>query len=268
MEIPKWYSSNFWKIAAGVVAIIAPVISGFAFIDGGGMISYYCSTHNQFLGLDLYKYILCPVYVALGYIVIVSIVLTLIPLIGYWFYNFFSKKPYAFISWIKTPRSENLHIFSGSMRGNVFTIKFIYTEWRHLFKKTDALLNIQHLKYLNTASDNGGENLEWREQRTTEPIFINRFMVYEANLIKIDPKEKVFWVLTEKNKVFRFPAGKYGFEIWSLCNVYGARTIWQTHHIIIEYKAPNKITIKNVKREDYEKEIWIKKLPQETKDYP
>lgn len=277
MEIPKWYSNNFWKIIAGILPVVVPTIGGFAFIDTGGITSYYCTVHNSFFGLPLYSYLLCPIYVALGLISIATITLALTPLIAFWVFKASAINSQNFTVWINKPESKNLHLRPGTLHENIFTLRFKDTEWRYFLNQTNVFVNIQSLVSMGTDIPDGGKNLEYKETLTTEPIFIKRLVPYEFNFLQIDKNDNKFWIKTENAERFKFSQGEYGFKIGvctnifgnfkiknkSLLNVglknFGFRSVWREIYLTVDYSGYNKISVKIVEKEEYEQKVWHKR---------
>ena len=128
-----------------------------------------------------------------------------------------SKKCSVFLKiheFFAVPNKKSLHVFSGSLRKNIFTLKFKYVEWRYLFKKTDAHITIPSMLRVAIM-----ENLEWREPKTTSPVFIKRFKSYEINFIRIDPENNKFYIITNSDKNPEFEIGEYSFDIGSSINI-------------------------------------------------
>lgn len=82
METTKKYFQRFWTVFSVFLAVFATVIGGLAVVDGGGMISYYCTAANPFLGFYLQGYGLCPVYVTLGLIFTITLSIMLVVFLG------------------------------------------------------------------------------------------------------------------------------------------------------------------------------------------
>jgi hypothetical protein len=191
-----------------------------------------------------------------------------------------------FTEWIKTPNPKNLHLYPGSLHGDIFTLKFISTEWRYLFHKTNVFVNTQSLVPMGADLPDGGKNIESREQKTTEPIFAKRFVAHEFNFLQIDEKKNRFWVNTENNEQFKFSPGEYGFKIGVAASVFGNfkvknkslnsigikdigfKHIRREIYLIVNYKSHDQISLKITNKEDYEQKIWYKQWQENQEDNP
>ena len=78
MEITRAYFKNFWKFAAAVFGVVATVTSTIiALQKAHAMIDYYCASGNPFLGVHLQGFAACPVYITLGWIILISLAFSL-----------------------------------------------------------------------------------------------------------------------------------------------------------------------------------------------
>jgi len=174
--------------------------------------------------------------------------------------------------WRIHTKGKNLHLFSGSLYGDIFTLKFISTEWRYLLKKNEVFINIPSLVPVRDNPNHSGQRLKWTKQDNFKPMSIKRFIPYDVNFLRIDPEKNKFWINNKDNEKFRFSPGKYGFEVQITSNIYGRFEIkdniflkeigWQTSfqgiYIIVDYKGSYDISVKRVKKDEYEKNIWFK----------
>lgn len=68
------YIKNSTWIIPSILTVVTAATIGFATNDWGGMISFYCTARNPFLGFHLQRYANCPVYTTIGFIVAITIV--------------------------------------------------------------------------------------------------------------------------------------------------------------------------------------------------
>lgn len=174
--------------------------------------------------------------------------------------------------WIRHPKGDNLHLFSGSLHDDIFTLRFISLEWRYPLKKNEVFVNVPHLVPIHKKSNSSGQKLEWTEKDNSKPLQAKRFIPYEVDFLKLDAKKNVFWIKNKDNEKFKFPPGKYGFEIQITSNIFGRFKIenniflkeigWQTSfqgiYVIVDYKGSFDISVRRVKYDEYKKNVWHK----------
>jgi len=179
---------------------------------------------------------------------------------------------FKIVSYFDNPKSKNLHLYSGSLIGNIYTLKFVSKEWRYFFRKSDAFINIDSLVGVIEPSPEW-ERLERRNPKEIYPFETKRFVLYEINFLEVDPKRNQFWILARQSQRFRFPPGKYAFMIKLNANIYGNfkirnkflgkapfKTVHQLAHVIVDYQGEKNISAKTVERQEYEKHDWVKKF--------
>jgi len=191
-----------------------------------------------------------------------------------------------FIGYIKTPNPKNLRLYPGVLHGNIFTLRFVNTEWRYLFNKTNVFVNTQSLVPMGADVPDGGKNLVCREQNTTEPIFAKRLLVYEFNFLQVNKKKDKFWINAENNEQFKFSPGEYGFKIGVAASIFGSfkvknkslnkigiknigfKHIRQEIYLIVNYKGRDQISLKITDKEEYKEKIWYKQWQEDKRTSP
>jgi len=215
--------------------------------------------------LGMQKYVIV-VYFALAFFISLAIVQML-----------WTVTP-KFLHFLETPKGKNLRIYPGSLYDNIFTLKFLDTEWRHLFKITTAFVNIERFVFVEGIGDQN-EKLEWRNQKNAQ-LDIKRFVPYEINFLQINPEENEFSVKAKAGQFFKFPPGKWGFMIKLTSNIIGNfrvrnnslldklnfRSAFQPVYLIVNYQGKKKISVTTVTRQEYEKHIWHKKIDWEERE--
>ena len=167
------------------------------------------------------------------------------------------------LSYFSTIKSNNIQTHSGFLLNNIFTLIFISTEWRYLFRETKAFVNIDPFvddhnpSYLH-------DKFEWRNKKIASPTKIKRFVPYVLNFLEIDPKRNEFWIKTRRNKNYKFPCGEYGFEIEVVQNIYmdkiNAKSVRPKSYLVVNYTGQRKISVRKVSKEEYEKSAWYKQI--------
>lgn len=239
--------SEIWKW--GIITILTGVI-GFAMQDLG------------LLGTpQKYYYLL---YIGLAFflsLAIVQLTLAITP-------KFIDKITH----WTINPKTKNLHLYSGSIKNDIFTLKFVSTEWRYLFNESKVFINVPPLVHIPNNPNHSTQKLKWTRQDNLQALKIKRFIPYEVNFLKLDPEKNEFWIDNKDNEGFRFSSGVYGFEIQITSNIYGRFKIkdniflneigwkasFQSIFVIVDYKGSNSVLVKIAKKEEYEKHIWFK----------
>lgn len=265
-KITKWFGNKIVEIAgvlATVIGIVVSIILAVASWGGKMNTVIGCAVNDVLcIGINGLGLVLGITFAALISMLLVSVSADTMIII--------STSNFPKIShWIKTPHSKNLYVSSGELHGNIFTLKFRNAEWRYPFKKINAFATIQSMAKLYAL-----DNLEWRNTKQTEPIFIKRFRSYELNFIEVDNKNNKFSVITNSDKKFYFGIGKYGFDICSYTNIFGNfkvkgnmfvnsighKTAFNEQYIIVDYKGKNDISAKVVDRETAQKVMWFSKF--------
>jgi hypothetical protein len=154
-----------------------------------------------------------------------------------------------FLENLRNLKPENLRIYPGSLHGNIYTLNFKVTEWRHPFRKTEAFVNMQRMVSLGTDISDQGVNLEWRKQKIREPLKIARFFSYELNFLKVYPKNNTFHILAENNEKFKFVPGEYGFKLGLAANVLG--------NFKVKNKFLNRIGIPYIGFKHFRREVYL-----------
>ena len=77
MEWNKRRIRDLLALAGGISAVVNSVVVAFAVTDANGMISYYCAAANPFLGFRFEGYALCPIYVTVGLVFLITFAILL-----------------------------------------------------------------------------------------------------------------------------------------------------------------------------------------------
>jgi hypothetical protein len=139
--------------------------------------------------------------------------------------------------WIKNPGKKNLHLFSGKFHGDIFTLKFISTEWRYFLKKNEVYINFPFSYY--------GYYLTWRDGNIASPIPIQKFKFYEVDFLRV-VGDKIQIITKGQNQLLWGP-GKYTFTLQVMSHVFIAterRATDRVLYAIINYMGGKQVDIK------------------------
>ena len=163
------------------------------------------------------------------------------------------------VLWINTPKSNHLHLYANSFHNKEITLNFIYTEWRYLFRRSEAYISIPSI----TQPNQGNEFLVWKNNPDQPKI--KRLKFYKLGFLTFDVDNK-FWVGEDSgNKIGFSPGHVYRFDIFIAVNVFG-KSGWKSPNrdfsVIVNYKESHKISIKIVDRKDAYRIFKQEKYPQ------
>jgi len=173
----------------------------------------------------------------------------------YRFIEFYPK----ILSWINTLKSNHLHLYASSFRNNKIALNFIYTEWRCLFRRSEAYISIPSIVEPNQ----GNELLVWKNN--PDQPRIKRLKFYKLGFLTFDVDNK-FWVGEDSgNKIGFNPGHVYRFDVFIAVNISGksiGESPNKTLSVIVSYKESHQISIKIVDRKDAYRIFKQEKYPQ------
>lgn len=245
-NLAKKYIIKSLVIISVLSAVVVPVVGGFALVDVGGMISYYCTLGNPFFGFHWQAYAACPIYVTLGSIFSIVLCLFLAGLTVAVFIDIIKWIP----GWILKPSPNNLRVYPGSLHGNIYTLKFRSTEWRYPFTA-----RIAQAAYIPTVEGKELGMFEWRGFEKLVYAPIKRFRFHEINFIEVDEKDHSFWI-KKTGQHTALGQGSYAFIVRVINHM--GKTLPPTKrdiYLIVDYKGGSKISVKIEKERDVKKRI-------------
>jgi len=206
-----------------------------------------CSLHNLTCNVLFYSVIFIVAY--FSFAVLIGCV-----------WEAIKKLRIAIPKFIKTLNSRNLKICPGSLQDNIFTFKFITTEWRYFFKRTTAFIEIAPFDEPYTGHP--GDKFEWRKPACAI-LNPKRFIPYDINFLEVDPEKNWFWIKTIKNNKYKFSPEKFGFEIKAHLLIFptdNVNAIFEIKEIylLVDYKGDKTISVKIGSKQEYEKYIWYR----------
>ena len=181
-------------------------------------------------------YLFSGVLLFLGSLLIVQVLIVLFSVIR--------KAWNKVIVWNRKPNPKNLHLYSGSVYGDVFTLKFRCAEWRYPFSKIQVFAYAPVL-YLQSETNN--ISLEFKGWRDVDQRKMSMWKTYEVDLIQFDSEKKIFWFKagsTEKKR-FQGPGifrGEIDIAIIILGTKYEAEPTIRKFFIKATYLGENKIS--------------------------
>lgn len=229
---------NNKKIIAWVTIVLGVfgAISALMFTWGRKVITRFCeSPASLFFGWNLSGSPYCDLVVGFTHVVGYTIVLVVLVLV---IIRALSRRR-DFLNWLREPKRKRLHLFSGKFHGDTFTLKFIYTEWRYLFRETKASISIP-------LQSGFGLALTWHDGKVYEPVQIRRWKSYEIDFLRIT--EQGIQVITQADIRPKKP-GEYVFTLHlevsiSLKRELNPHKIDRVLYARVNYQGSNQISIK------------------------
>src|SRR5574341_779586 len=210
-------AKNIFSQVLAVLAIFG-AFSAAMFNWGRKVITAYCDVNaHPFFGYDLYGNLYCDLIIgfshALFYTVatlIIIFVLGILQSILIRIWEIIKNQWEKFTDWSRIPSPACIHLYSGSVYDNVFTLRFKCTEWRYLFHRIKVSISTPVL-YARSDLSQTKEYFSWRNVNEAR---MKTDEIYEVDLIEFDEDEKIFWFKADniEEEKYKFP-GKLGRQI-------------------------------------------------------
>lgn len=248
-------TKSFFSNTIAILSAISTIAVGAVAISNSWrfeMSSYFldCST-NQGLCVIL-DFIASSFFVALALWLLIMVLCFIFDLLRI---SFTEGLP-SIVKKIKEPSKKNLSVRSGSLHGNIFTLKFKNTEWRYPSAKC----------FVHVGMANSLNFLTWRETKDFRPFPVKRFKEYEFDFVKVNKEGNSIKIASDK-EVHSFSVGVYPFTIVMSCRMLANSGVIDIHkevYTLIEYKGSDNVSV--FVFDDQEKaKIFAGKLQKRTK---